>query len=123
VNPTPPEYVDALPPGIEHPSWCFVVEDWCENDVGTHHKGQARVVAGYGACKNRPISIRIAVEWTDVVPEYRGQLPAEVLAPVVLLDSEGEDPLRFTPSQARHLAAALLDAADHLEPQPAPHQT
>jgi hypothetical protein len=98
-----------------------VVEDWCENDVGTHHKGQARV-AGYGACKSHAISIRIAVEWTDMVHEHRGHLPAEVLPPVVLLDSEGEDPLRFTPTQARHLAAALLDAADDLEPQPAPHQ-
>ena len=94
-----------------------MVEDWREDDVGTYHKGQSRVVAGYGAYRNRTIPIRIAVEWTEDVREHRGQLPAEVCAPVVLLEPDGEDSLRFTPTQARGLAAALLDAAEQLEPE------
>jgi hypothetical protein len=61
--------------------------------------------------------MRIAVEWTGDVRERRVQLPAEVRAPVVLLDPEGEDSLRFTPTQARQVAAALLDAAGQLEPE------
>lgn len=112
----------APPASVEHPPWCFIVDDHYDSDCGTHHIGQPRIIAGYGenSGMQRPMPIKVRAEWYDPVPEHseetRGQFPPEVEAPMVVLDPSLEPYVSFTPRQARELAAALIGIADELEP-------
>lgn len=116
----------APPASVEHPPWCFIVDDDYDSDSGTHHTGQPRIIAGFGenSGMERPIPIKVRAEWYDPVPgrredsRGRGQFPPEVEAPMVVLEPSMEPCVSFTPRQARELAAALIGIADELEPEP-----
>lgn len=102
-----------------HPDWCIVADDFHEPDVATEHNGQLRTVAGFN---DGPVTVTVRAQWWNPVPERR-RLPynsPESIRPKVELHPDNGNEVDLTPAQARQLAAALVAAADELDPPDAP---
>jgi len=98
-----------------HPRWCVVDEDFHEPEVATGHRGRTRTVTGH---RDGPVSVRVCAAWWNPVPERRRPPynSPESMRPVVQVAPLDGSEIDFTPAQARQFAAALLEAADELDP-------
>lgn len=103
-----------------HPDWCIVTDDFNESDMVTAHYGRVRTIVGYN---EKPVTVTVRAQWWIPVPERR-RLPynsPESMRPSVELRPDNGNEVDFTPTQARQLAAALVAAADELDPPDAPN--
>jgi hypothetical protein len=99
-----------------HPDWCSIVaDDFHEPDVATEHNGRARTVTGYN---DGPVTVQVRAQWWNPAPEKRRPPynSPESIRPKVELRPDNGNEVNPTPTKARQLAAALVAAADELDP-------